>query len=73
MLRVRRLYFYLISYLSLAMLIGGLTTLSRVFIERALEVDSSGVLGALRLAFAASPGLPASVSISAKLDQLAHS
>ncbi len=45
MLRIRRLYFYLILYVSLSMLLVGLATLLRVLLERVLTVPSTGLFG----------------------------
>ena len=45
MLRIRRLYFYLVLYASLAMVLTGLATLLRVAIERTLDVPSTGFFG----------------------------
>ena len=45
MLRIRRLYFYLVLYVSLFMLMTGLATLVRVLLERLLDVPSSGFFG----------------------------
>ena len=44
MLRLRRLYFYLVAYVSLVMLLTGLATLVRVLLEQLLGLDSSGLL-----------------------------
>jgi hypothetical protein len=43
MLRLRRLYFYLVLYLSLAMVLTGLATVLRVLLEQALGAASSGI------------------------------
>jgi hypothetical protein len=43
-LKIRRLYFYLVAYVSLSMLISGLCTVVRVLLEQALSLDSSGIL-----------------------------
>jgi hypothetical protein len=43
-LRLRRLYFYLVAYVSLVMLLTGLATLVRVLLEQLLGPDSSGLL-----------------------------
>src|SRR5215471_6798414 len=45
MLRVRRLYFYLVLYASLSMLLVGTATLLRILIERAFDVASAGLFG----------------------------
>jgi uncharacterized protein DUF5671 len=45
MLRIRRLYFYLVLYASLAMVLVGVATLLRVAIERMLDVPSAGFFG----------------------------
>jgi hypothetical protein len=45
MLRIRRLYFYLVLYVSVSMLMTGLATLIRVLLERLLDVPSSGFFG----------------------------
>jgi hypothetical protein len=48
MLRVRRLYFYLVCYLSLSMLLTGLATLLHVLLEQIVAGDAGSVLpGAL--------------------------
>jgi hypothetical protein len=43
MLRVRRLYFYLVLYAGLGMMLVGLATVIRVLLEQALGVTSSGI------------------------------
>lgn len=43
MLRIRRLYFYLVLYVSLSMLLAGMATLVRVLLEQLLGVTSSGI------------------------------
>jgi hypothetical protein len=43
MLRLRRLYFYLVLYISLSMLLAGLATLIRVLLEQLLGASSSGI------------------------------
>jgi hypothetical protein len=43
MLRIRRLYFYLVLYVSLSMLLVGVATLVRVLLEQLLGVTSSGI------------------------------
>jgi hypothetical protein len=40
---LRRLYFYLVLYISLSMLLAGLATLVRVLLEQALGASSSGI------------------------------
>jgi uncharacterized protein DUF5671 len=45
MLRIRRLYFYLVLYASLSMLLVGIATLLRVLLERTLDVTSTGLFG----------------------------
>src|SRR5919198_3926508 len=44
MLRIRRLYFYLVAYAGLSMLLAGLATVLRGLLEQVLGVESSGVL-----------------------------
>ena len=43
MLRLRRLYFYLVLYISLAMVLTGLATVLRVLLEQMLGAASSGI------------------------------
>ncbi|HEX8967932.1 MAG TPA: DUF5671 domain-containing protein, partial [Chloroflexota bacterium] len=45
MLRIRRLYFYLVLYASLSMLLVGVATVLRVLIERLFDIASSGFFG----------------------------
>jgi hypothetical protein len=45
MLRIRRLYFYLVLYVSVSMLTTGLATLIRVLLERLLDIPSTGFFG----------------------------
>src|ERR1051325_298054 len=45
MFRIRRLYFYLVLYVSLSMLMVGIATVVRTLLERTFDVTSTGLFG----------------------------